>query len=214
LNAEFWPDRLLLEPDADGVDHLVVDYTDYEDVYWDDYSPGWHWEFYVLRTNVERWERLESGNDVASDYSPIAEYEREAEGRPRTPPRLVPATPPPPPQHALHIWSPRPSASQPAPEQQPEDKAGPTEAVDHSSTEQSPPEPLTSKEWLKLEIERREKRGDIPKEITEFSVQIHGEMEKAVRAGIVKGVIEPRTIETHLRNETDLFVRKKRSPKS
>jgi hypothetical protein len=55
----FWQDqgRLLLVPDADGgVDHLAVDYTDSADVYWDVYSPGWHWEFYVRRLDVERWE--------------------------------------------------------------------------------------------------------------------------------------------------------------
>ena len=59
LNAEFWPDRLLWKPDADGGDdHLVVDYTDSADVYLDVYFPDGHWEFFVRRTDVERWERL------------------------------------------------------------------------------------------------------------------------------------------------------------
>jgi hypothetical protein len=59
LNAGFWPSRLLLVPDADGgADHLVVDYTDSADVYLDVYFPDSHWEFYVRRTDVERWESL------------------------------------------------------------------------------------------------------------------------------------------------------------
>jgi len=58
LDAEFWPDRLLLKPDPDGGDdYLVVDYSEYEDIYWDDYSPGWRWEGYVRRLDVERHER-------------------------------------------------------------------------------------------------------------------------------------------------------------
>jgi hypothetical protein len=58
LNAEFWPDRLLWKPDADGGDdHLVVDYTDSADVYLDFHFPGGHWEFYVRRRDVERHER-------------------------------------------------------------------------------------------------------------------------------------------------------------
>jgi hypothetical protein len=81
-----------------------------------------------------------------------------------------------------------------------------------------PPEPqtaldrqLTSKEWLKLEIDRRKKLDDIPKEITEFSEQLHSQMETAVRAGVVKRLIEARTIEQHLRDMKSLFVKKKRS---
>jgi hypothetical protein len=37
---------------------LVVDYTDSADVYLDVYYPDSHWEFYVRRLDVERWERL------------------------------------------------------------------------------------------------------------------------------------------------------------
>jgi hypothetical protein len=59
LNAGFWPGRLLLKPDADGgADHLAVDYADSADVYLDVYFPDGHWEFFVRRTDVERWERL------------------------------------------------------------------------------------------------------------------------------------------------------------
>src|SRR5262249_26545959 len=61
-DPRFWPDHrdcLVVLPDADGgdQDRLVIDYGNYEDVYWDDYSPGWRWEFYVPRLDVERWER-------------------------------------------------------------------------------------------------------------------------------------------------------------
>jgi hypothetical protein len=108
---------------------------------------------------------------------------------------------------ARAIWPPGLPAPQTAAEQQQEDKAGP-------SAGQLRQKPLTPKEWLKGEIKRREDAGDIPKEITEFSVQLHSEMEKAVRAGTVKGLIEARTIETHLRDTTSLFAKKKRSPKS
>jgi hypothetical protein len=56
LNADFWPDRLLWEPDADGGDdHLAVNYGE---PYVDYYSPDGRWEFYVRRLDVERWERL------------------------------------------------------------------------------------------------------------------------------------------------------------
>ena len=110
----------------------------------------------------------------------------------------------------LELWPSRSRAFQ----QQAEDKAGPEpEAAERPSTGQSPQTPLTSKEWLKGEIERREKLDDIPKEITEFSEQIHSEMVKAVRAGIVDKLIKPRTIETYLRL-TKHFPKKKRSPKS
>jgi len=55
VDAGFWPDRLLLEPDPDGgADHLSVDYTDYADIC----LPDGHWKFYVRRTDVERHERL------------------------------------------------------------------------------------------------------------------------------------------------------------
>jgi hypothetical protein len=48
----FWPDRLLLVPDADGgVDHLAVDYPD------SIYLPDGHWEGFVRRLDVERHER-------------------------------------------------------------------------------------------------------------------------------------------------------------
>jgi hypothetical protein len=72
LNAQFWQDYgalLSVVPDADGVgDRLrigtiaalvgMIDYTDYADIYWDDYSPGWRWEFSVRRLDAERWEHL------------------------------------------------------------------------------------------------------------------------------------------------------------
>jgi hypothetical protein len=81
LNAEFWPDRLLWERDADGGDdHLVVDYTDSADVYLDVYYPDSHWEFYVRRLDVERWERLHQ--ELAAP----------------PPPPPPPSPPPPPPQ--------------------------------------------------------------------------------------------------------------------
>jgi hypothetical protein len=119
---------------------------------------------------------------------------------------------------ALAEPPPRPPAAQTAPDQPPEDKPGPdpvkTRAAERPSAGQSPQESLTSKDWLKGEVERRKKLGDIPVTITELSKQIHSEMEVAVRAGIVKRVIEPRTIETHVRDTTNLFPKKKRSPKS
>ena len=96
-------------------------------------------------------------------------------------------------------------ASQSALDQQP--GAGP-------SAEQSSPEPLATKDWLKGEVERREKLDDIPAEITAFSRQIHSQMKEALKAGTVKRVIEPRTIETRLRETTNLFPKKKRSQKS
>jgi hypothetical protein len=57
----FWPDHrdcLVVLPDASGgdQDRLVIDYGD--DIYWDDYSPGWRWEFYVRRLDVARWEQV------------------------------------------------------------------------------------------------------------------------------------------------------------
>jgi hypothetical protein len=106
---------------------------------------------------------------------------------------------------ARAIWPARPPASQSAPRQL-ENKT--------ETAEQSPQKRLTTKEWLKSEVERREKLDNIPKEITEFSGQIHSEMEKALRAGVVKGLIEPRTIEGLLRTTTKLFPKKKRSRKS
>jgi hypothetical protein len=108
------------------------------------------------------------------------------------------------------------TASQTGPAQQLEDKTGPAKAADRSSAEQSSSsqESLTSKEWIKLEIERREKLGDIPEEITEFSRQLHSQMKDALRAGVVDRAIVPRTIETHLRVTWKIFPKKKRSKKS
>ncbi|MFZ2081289.1 MAG: hypothetical protein WAV38_32505 [Xanthobacteraceae bacterium] len=110
---------------------------------------------------------------------------------------------------ARAIWPPHPPASH---------KAGPdpfkTGVADRSSDEQSSQESLKSKDWLAREVDRRKKLGDIPKQITGFSRQIHSQMEVAVRAGVVKRVLEPRTIETHLRETTILFPKKKRSLES
>jgi hypothetical protein len=108
------------------------------------------------------------------------------------------------------------TASQTGPAQQLEDKTGPAKAADRSSAEQSSSsqESQTSKEWIKLEIERREKLGDIPEEITEFSRQLHSQMKDALRAGVVDRAIVPRTIETHLRVTWKIFPKKKRSKKS
>jgi hypothetical protein len=54
-DAEYWQDRLKLEPDDDGGDdHLVIDYAEYEDIY----LPGRQWESVVRRLDVERHERL------------------------------------------------------------------------------------------------------------------------------------------------------------
>ena len=106
-------------------------------------------------------------------------------------------------QDVLALWPPRPPASLPAPGLRPEDKA-----------EQSLQKPLTSKEWLKDEIDRRIKLGDIPKGITAFSEQIHSKMKKAIRDGVVNRLLKPRTIETYLRTTTNLFPKKKRSPKT
>jgi len=96
-------------------------------------------EFYARSTDtkdIERAELLdESSNNLTSDYDPVAAFEREWKEQPRTPPRLAPiiaASAPIPskePQHTLHIWSPRPPASQTAAVQQPEDKVGPAEAA-------------------------------------------------------------------------------------
>jgi hypothetical protein len=55
-DTEFWPGRLVLDPDADGGDdHLVVNYGDTNS---DFYDPDGHWKFDVRRLDVERWERL------------------------------------------------------------------------------------------------------------------------------------------------------------
>jgi hypothetical protein len=106
-------------------------------------------------------------------------------------------------QDALALWPPRPPASLPALGLRLEDKA-----------EQSLQKPLTSKEWLKNEIDRRKKLGDIPKGITEFSEQIHSQMKKATRDGVVNRLLKLRTIETYLRTTTNLFPKRRRSPKS
>ena len=102
----------------------------------------------------------------------------------------------------------RPPAALPTPDQQPKDEVG-----------QPPQKPLTAKEWLADEVERREKQRrenlrDIPKGITKFSVQLHSEMEKAAKAGVVKWVVSLRRIEQLLRDTTSLFAKKKRSPES
>jgi hypothetical protein len=92
-----------------GADYLEIDDTEY-------FHPSVvsePAEFLVPVVNVEReLERLESGNNVISDYDPIAEFEREIEGRPRTPPRLPPTTAAPPPappseepNRTLRRWS-------------------------------------------------------------------------------------------------------------
>jgi hypothetical protein len=55
-NAEFWRDRLGLDTDADGVDHLRVAYSPYVH---EDYSLfGGSTEFVVRRSDVDRRERL------------------------------------------------------------------------------------------------------------------------------------------------------------
>jgi hypothetical protein len=108
-------------------------------------------------------------------------------------------------QRVLELWPIHPPASQ----------SGPRPLEDNTEAAgQSPQKPLTTKEWLKKEVERREKLDDIPEEITEFSEQVHSQMKGAAKAGAVKRVIEPRTIEQHLRVTTSLFVKKKRSSKS
>jgi hypothetical protein len=57
LDAGFWRGRLLLVPDADGgADHLVIDYTPSVHVEFE-LPEGGHWEFFVRRHDVERWER-------------------------------------------------------------------------------------------------------------------------------------------------------------
>ena len=81
--------------DVEGVDCLAVHYTGYvHDPDYSQYDDG-RW---FLRTVdiIECEERLGGSNNVLSDYDPIAEFEREIEGRPRTPQRLAPTTPPPP----------------------------------------------------------------------------------------------------------------------
>jgi hypothetical protein len=82
--------------DVEGVDCLAVHYTGYvHDPDYSQYDDG-RW---FLRTVdiIEYEERLASGNNVISDYDPVAEFEREIEGRPRAPPRLSPTTAAPPP---------------------------------------------------------------------------------------------------------------------
>ena len=95
LNALFWQDHgalLSVVPDADGVgDHLGIDYTDYADIYWDDYSPGWRWEFSVRRLDVERHERLYFPMMAASPPA-VAEQDVSAyKPRPPTTPTSPPA---------------------------------------------------------------------------------------------------------------------------
>jgi hypothetical protein len=62
-HPEFWQNRLGLDRDADGVDHLGVDYRPYVH---EDYSllHGWSREFVVRRLDVQRWQGL---------YPPLAE---------------------------------------------------------------------------------------------------------------------------------------------
>jgi hypothetical protein len=55
-HAEFWRDRLELDTDADGVDHLWVNYRPY--VHEDRTLSGWNRDFVVRRSDVERWEDL------------------------------------------------------------------------------------------------------------------------------------------------------------
>jgi hypothetical protein len=121
-------------------------------------------------------------------------------------------------QDVITLWPPRPPAAQTAPDLQPEDKAGldpfKTEAADRTSVERSSQKPLTTKDWLASEIKRQQELNNIPKDITSASHQIRSQMEKAVRAGDVKQLLEPRTIETHLRLTTSLFPKKNRSRKS
>jgi hypothetical protein len=91
----FW-ERVTLhvEITAEGVDCLAVHHDPY--VHEPDYrtlfgvKPG----RFFLRTSdvIECEERLGGGNNVPSDYDPIEEFEREIEGRPRTPQRLFSPT--------------------------------------------------------------------------------------------------------------------------
>jgi hypothetical protein len=90
-----------------GADFLEIDDTEY-------FHPSVEpepVEFLVRELDVGELERLESGSNVISDYDPIAEFEREKEGRPRTSPRLPPTTAAPPalpseePNRTLRRWS-------------------------------------------------------------------------------------------------------------
>jgi len=95
VDPGYWQRATLsVKTDADGVDRLAVRYTPY--VHDPDYSQ-YNGRFFLRTVDIiECEERLGGSNNVLSDYDPIAEFEREIEGRPRTPQRLAPTTPPPP----------------------------------------------------------------------------------------------------------------------
>src|SRR5262249_46201796 len=88
---------LSVEINAEGVDCLAVRYT--APVHGADYSQ-YKGRFFVRTVDIIEYEERWSGNNVISDYDPIAEFERELEGRPRTPQRLLPTTAAPPPRAA------------------------------------------------------------------------------------------------------------------
>jgi len=88
----FWLRTTLSEEtDNNGVDRLAVDYRPY--VHEPDYSRYKKGRFLLRTIDIIEWEdRLTSGNNVKSDYSPIAKFEEEEGLRP---PRLAPTMPPP-----------------------------------------------------------------------------------------------------------------------
>ena len=81
----------------------------------------------------------------------------------------------------------------------------PAPAMGQSPQEKS----LKSKDWLAHKVEWRKKLGDIPKDITTFSGQLHGQMVTDARTGVVDYAMAPRTIERWLR-EWKVFPKKRR----
>jgi hypothetical protein len=148
--------------------------------------------------DVERAELL--GNDnkvmVESDYSPIAKFEQE-EGL-RTPPRLTPMAPTPTPKkkrrkakQPSRVGRPHPTtaaspphlpASQTAPDQQPENKAGPV--LPTALRTSDPPKRVSAQEWVTAEAIRMIKAGekippDARKHSSHFAKLLADRMKKA-----------------------------------
>jgi hypothetical protein len=99
-------------------------------------------EFLVPVAAVAREQQLGSGNNVASDYSPVEKFEQEEGLRPRTPPRLTPTAPTPTPKKkrrkakqpsraaALPSTAPAPAVSEVATQDVPREAQG----IDPSNT--------------------------------------------------------------------------------
>jgi hypothetical protein len=153
VDLGFWQRvTLSVKINAKGVDCLKVNYAR-PYVHEPDYSYFLRDGRFFLRTVdvIEREERLTRGNNVISDYDLIEEFEREREGRPRTPPRLYPV-----------------AAPQTAPERQPEPGAdSDPPRTEPGRSPADPPKDDSSKRkvpktWVVDEAIRLKKANEIP----------------------------------------------------